>query len=81
MALVAALESVSLVTWFDETTPLRLIELTRPDVLVKGGDWPLDQIIGSEQVRSWGGQVRAIPVIHQRSTSAIVARIRGHQDE
>jgi len=77
MALVAALEAVSLVTWFDDDTPLALIRLAKPDVLVKGGDWPPDSIVGSEDVKSWGGAVCSIPFIHERSTSATLARIRG----
>ncbi len=76
MALLAALEMVSLVTWFDEETPLRLIELVRPDVLVKGGDWTPDQIVGASEVRSWGGGVCSIPFQHERSTTATLARIR-----
>jgi D-glycero-beta-D-manno-heptose 1-phosphate adenylyltransferase len=55
MAVVAALESTSLVTWFEEDTPLELILLARPDVLVKGGDWAPDKIVGATEVRGWGG--------------------------
>ena len=77
MALVAALESVSLVTWFDDDTPLALIKLARPDVLVKGGDWAADKIVGAEEVNSWHGAVHSIPFIHERSTSATLAKIRG----
>ena len=77
MALVAALESVSLVTWFDDDTPLLLIRLVRPDVLVKGGDWSAERIIGSAEVQSWGGYVQSIPFLHQCSTSATLAKIRG----
>lgn len=77
MALVAALESVSLVTWFDDDTPLALIRLTKPDVLAKGGDWAPDRIVGGTEVKSWGGAVRSIPFTHERSTSATLAKIRG----
>ena len=77
MALVAALESVSLVTWFDDDTPLALIRLIKPDVLVKGGDWTPDKIVGAADVTSWGGAVHSIPFIHERSTSATLAKIRG----
>jgi rfaE bifunctional protein nucleotidyltransferase chain/domain len=77
MALLAALESVSLVTWFDDDTPLALILTCRPDVLVKGGDWKIDDIVGAPQVRGWGGSVQSIPFEHARSTSALLARIRG----
>ena len=76
MALIAALEAVSLVTWFDDATPLALIRLARPDVLVKGGDWAPERIVGSAEVKSWGGTVHSIPFIHERSTSATLARIR-----
>jgi len=76
-AVIAALESVSLVTWFDEDTPLQLILAVRPDVLVKGGDWPPDQIVGAAEVRSSGGQVHSIPFAYQRSTTATLKRIRG----
>ncbi len=77
MALVAALEAVSLVTWFDEDTPLDLILALRPDVLVKGGDWPVDAIVGGREVVAWGGSVRSIPFEHTRSTTALLTRIRG----
>lgn len=77
MALVAALEAVSLVTWFDEDTPLALIKLVRPDVLVKGGDWAVDAIVGAAEVKSWHGAVHSIPFVHERSTSATLNKIRG----
>jgi rfaE bifunctional protein nucleotidyltransferase chain/domain len=77
MALVAALEAVTLVTSFDEDTPLALINLLRPDVLVKGGDWPLDSIVGAAEVQSWGGTVRSIAFAHERSTTATLKKIRG----
>jgi rfaE bifunctional protein nucleotidyltransferase chain/domain len=77
MAVLAALESVSLLAAFDEDTPLDLILRCRPDVLVKGGDWNPQAIVGAAQVRGWGGAVRSIPFEHQRSTTAILARIRG----
>jgi rfaE bifunctional protein nucleotidyltransferase chain/domain len=76
MALVAALESVDAVTWFDEDTPEALIERVRPDVLVKGGDWPVDRIVGASAVRARGGRVVSIPFEHERSTSALLERIR-----
>ena len=79
MALVAALESASLVTWFDDDTPLALIRLVRPDVLVKGGDWAPDKIVGSPDVKSWGGAVHSIPFIHEHSTSATLAKIRSDE--
>ncbi|MCC7486960.1 MAG: bifunctional heptose 7-phosphate kinase/heptose 1-phosphate adenyltransferase [Burkholderiales bacterium] len=77
LAVAAALESVTLVTWFEEDTPLALIVATRPDVLVKGGDWKEDAIVGAAEVRGWGGTVRSIPFTHERSTTALLSRIRG----
>lgn len=76
MSVLAALESISLVTWFDSDTPLELILRCRPDILVKGGDWTPDRIVGSTEVLGWGGQVHSIPFLHQRSTTATLARIR-----
>jgi rfaE bifunctional protein nucleotidyltransferase chain/domain len=77
LAVLAALECVTLVTWFDEDTPLARILETRPDVLVKGGDWPVERIVGSAEVLAWGGAVHSIPFAHQRSTTALLGRIRG----
>ncbi|HMV06372.1 MAG TPA: adenylyltransferase/cytidyltransferase family protein [Accumulibacter sp.] len=78
LAVIAALESTTLLTWFDEDTPLQRILECRPDVLVKGGDWPVDTIVGSAEVRSWGGSVRSLPFRHQVSTTALLARVRQH---
>jgi rfaE bifunctional protein nucleotidyltransferase chain/domain len=76
MTVLAALESVSLVTWFDEDTPLELIRTVQPDVLVKGGDWSVDRIVGADLVLGRGGRVHSIPFRHERSTSALLAKIR-----
>jgi rfaE bifunctional protein nucleotidyltransferase chain/domain len=76
MTLLAALESVALVTWFDEDTPLARIIECRPEVLVKGGDWPADKIVGAAEVLGWGGAVHSIPFIHARSTTALLDKIR-----
>lgn len=76
MALVASLESVDAVTWFDEDTPATLIALVRPDFLVKGGDWPAENIVGAVEVLARGGRVASIPLEHQRSTTALVEKIR-----
>ncbi len=76
-AVIAALEPVSLVTWFDEDTPLALILAARPDVLVKGGDWKPEGIVGASEVRGWGGSVHSIPFAFERSTSSTLRRIRG----
>ena len=76
-AVLAALESVSAVTWFDEDTPESLIAACRPEVLVKGGDWPLERIVGASGVLARGGKVLSIPFEHERSTTALLQRIRG----
>jgi len=76
MAVLAALQAVDLVTWFDEDTPLALILACRPDVLVKGGDWKPEAIVGSREVIAWGGAVHSIPFRFERSTSAILNKIR-----
>jgi rfaE bifunctional protein nucleotidyltransferase chain/domain len=76
MAVVAALESVTLVTWFDEDTPLARILECHPDVLVKGGDWSVERIVGAKEVRAWGGQVYSIPFVHETSTTRLLERIR-----
>ena len=76
LAVIAALECVSLVTWFDEDTPIERILECRPDVLVKGGDWPVDKIVGNTEVTGWGGRVVSIPFIHQKSTTGLLEKIR-----
>lgn len=76
MALLAALESVSLVVDFDADTPLELILAIRPDVLVKGGDWAIENMVGAAEVMGWGGSVHSIPFRHQTSTTALLNRIR-----
>ena len=77
LAVLAALEAVTLVTWFEEETPLGLILAVKPDVLVKGGDWKPDAIVGAREVKSWGGAVHSIPFAHERSTTSLIKRIRG----
>jgi len=76
LAVLAALECVDAVTWFDDDTPERLIAASRPQVLAKGGDWPVERIVGAGGVLARGGQVVSIPFEHQRSTSDLVRRIR-----
>ena len=76
MALVAALEPVDAVTWFDEDSPHALIVACAPEVLVKGGDWPVEKIVGAKEVLARGGRVVSIPFEHLRSTTALVERIR-----
>ena len=77
LALVAALEPVSAVTWFDEETPEALIAACKPEVLVKGGDWPVERIVGGAGVIARGGRVTSIPFEHERSTTDLLRRIRG----
>ncbi len=79
LSLIAALESVSLVTWFEDENPLYLIKKCRPDILVKGGDWPETKIIGSDIVKESGGQVISIPFKFRKSTTEILAKIRQSQ--
>jgi rfaE bifunctional protein nucleotidyltransferase chain/domain len=76
MAVLAALESISLVVAFEEDTPLNLILACRPDDLVKGGDWQVEAIVGAKEVLGWGGKVHSIPFLHQRSTTALLNKIR-----
>jgi rfaE bifunctional protein nucleotidyltransferase chain/domain len=73
---LAALESVSLVTLFDEATPCSLIELVRPQFYVKGGDYDIEALEETRLVRSWGGQARALAFVDGFSTTALVRRIR-----
>ena len=76
LALVAALGCVDAVTWFDDDTPEALIAACQPQVLVKGGDWPVERIVGAPGVLARGGKVLSIPFEHQRSTSELLRRIR-----
>jgi D-beta-D-heptose 7-phosphate kinase/D-beta-D-heptose 1-phosphate adenosyltransferase len=74
---VAAFEMVDCVVMFEQDTPLELIELLRPDVLVKGGDYREETIVGASQVRGWGGDVRVIPLTPGQSTTNIIRTLRG----
>ena len=74
--LLAALASVSLVTWFDEDTPLELITALKPDVLVKGGDYDMDSLAETQVVRAYGGRAQAIPFLDGYSTTALVKKIQ-----
>ena len=78
MALIAALASVSLVTWFDEDTPYQIIDALRPDVLVKGGDYDMATLAETQLVLSYGGRAQAIPFVSGYSTTALVQKIRAH---
>jgi D-beta-D-heptose 7-phosphate kinase/D-beta-D-heptose 1-phosphate adenosyltransferase len=74
---LAAFEMVDCVVLFDQDTPLELIERLRPDVLVKGGDYTEDTIVGASQVRSWGGTVVVVPLTPGQSTTNIIRALRG----
>ena len=76
LAIAAALASTTLVTWFEEDTPLALILELKPDVLVKGGDWRPEDIVGATETAAWGGTVHSLPFLHERSTSSLISNIR-----
>ena len=76
MALVAALASVDAVVWFEQDTPMQLIMAIKPEVLVKGGDWAVEKIVGGAEVIGWGGAVHSIEFEFQRSTTELIERIR-----
>ena len=79
LALVAALEAVTLVTWFERETPLELILAVKPEVLVKGGDWKPEAIVGAKEVKAWGGTAHSIPLLSGRSTTSVIERIRSNR--
>ncbi len=74
---LAALEMVDCVVLFEDDTPIRLVNALRPDVLVKGGDYTEATIVGASEVRSWGGDVRVIPLTPGQSTTYIIQALRG----
>ena len=76
---LAALASVTLVTIFDETVPLPVLDIVRPDIYVKGGDYDMDRIDEAQRVRSWGGVAVALPFVPGHSTTATVRRMREAQ--
>lgn len=75
MQVLAALESVDAVVAFDEDTPLELIKLINPNILVKGGDWPKDKIVGADHVLSYGGEVLSLSFVEGNSTTSIIEKI------
>ena len=77
--ILAALHHVDAVVVFEEDTPASIIEACHPDILVKGADWPADQIVGRDAVESRGGRVVRVPVEPGHSTSSMIARIRGKE--
>jgi D-beta-D-heptose 7-phosphate kinase/D-beta-D-heptose 1-phosphate adenosyltransferase len=76
-AVLASLTTVDLVTVFEEETPIELIRALRPEVLVKGADYRVDQVVGGELVQQWGGIVKLAELLPGQSTTATVARMRG----
>jgi D-glycero-beta-D-manno-heptose 1-phosphate adenylyltransferase len=76
MAVLAALESVTLVVPFEEQTPLQLVLECHPDIIVKGGDYDAGTTVGAAEVLAWGGRFEAIPLLAGRSTSALLKKIR-----
>jgi rfaE bifunctional protein nucleotidyltransferase chain/domain len=73
---LAGLASVDFITSFDDPTPLKLIEAILPDVLVKGGDWPVESIVGREAVLAVGGKVLSLPLLPGYSTTSLIGRIK-----
>jgi len=74
-AIVAALKPVDYVSIFNDTTPIKLIEAIKPDVLVKGADWQLNSIVGGDFVKSYGGKVKSVSLVKGRSTSNLIRKI------
>lgn len=77
---LAHLAAVDLVVEFEEDTPLHLIEEVRPDVLIKGGDWAVERIVGRSVVEAGGGRVLSLPLIAGYSTTELLRRVRGTAD-
>lgn len=77
---LAALECVDAVVIFEQDTPAEIVRLVQPDILVKGADWPADQIVGRDTVEARGGRVVLVPVEPGQSTSAIVERIKSNAE-
>ena len=73
---LAALEFIDFVTIFPELTPLELINYLKPDVLIKGGDWPEEKVVGREEIKKWGGKVAIIPEVEGKSTTNVVEKIK-----
>ncbi len=80
-AMLLALRCVDQVVIFNERAPARLIEDLRPDVLVKGGDWPVERIVGAKTVLKYGGHVHSIPLLQGYSTTSIIARLQDLRED
>jgi D-beta-D-heptose 7-phosphate kinase/D-beta-D-heptose 1-phosphate adenosyltransferase len=74
-AILSALEDVDMVVFFDEDTPLNLIDQLKPDILVKGADYRVEDVVGREIVESYGGQVRLVEILQGHSTTAIARKL------
>jgi rfaE bifunctional protein nucleotidyltransferase chain/domain len=74
---LAGLSCVDLIVIFNEDTPLQLINIIKPDVLVKGNDWELEKIVGYKEVKSYGGEVVALPLLEGYSTTKLIGKING----
>lgn len=74
--MMASLQLVDAVTLFDEPTPWELLEVLQPDVIVKGGDYSVDQVVGAKEVLARGGEVRLVPIVEGYSTTALIETIR-----
>ena len=74
--ILAALEFIDFVTIFEELTPLELINYLKPDILIKGGHWPEEKVVGREEIKEWGGRVAIIPEVEGKSTTNIVEKIK-----
>lgn len=79
LEILAAIEFIDVLTVFPQDTPQKIIALLRPDVLVKGGDWPLDQVVGRREVEESGGRVVLIPYIKGLSTTELIKKISSYQ--
>lgn len=74
--IMAALEFIDFVTIFAELTPRELINYLTPDIIIKGGDWPEDKVVGGDDVKKWGGRVILIPFVEGKSTTSVVEKIK-----
>jgi rfaE bifunctional protein nucleotidyltransferase chain/domain len=74
--ILAALECIDFITIFQELTPLELINYLKPDILIKGGNWPEEKVVGRKEIKKWGGRVAIIPEIEGKSTTNIVEKIK-----
>ena len=74
--ILAALEFIDFVIIFPELTPLELINYLKPDIIIKGADWPENKVVGGDNVKKWGGRVILIPIVEGKSTTNIVEKIK-----